>query len=278
MSQFNIPTPPEMVFPQTPQTVAEIVLWTVVAGFVVYAIREWRRTGSPLALVLLAGGGLALFNEPLDDILGLVYHPRPGQHIVFETMGPIPHWGLPTYIIFFGGVAYVLLVELRKLTFTPRAFWIGIAITFVLDLLIELPLLHFGLYTYFGYDDVPMSIGGFPVYWLFINTTGPILCAAILFAAPGYFTGWRAALVLFLPLVTDTASSAAVGLPVYNALHTPGASHWLLWGGAIASCAIGLVILDGMARWIYSQTRCSRSLARPRGAAVHETHRASQRQ
>jgi hypothetical protein len=255
MSQFNIPVPPDMVFPQTPQTVAEIVLWTVVAGFVAYAMREWRRTGSPLALALLAGGGIALLNEPLDDILGLVHHPRPGQHIVFETMGPIPQWGLPTYIIFFGGISYVLLVELRKLTFTPRAFWIGIAITFVLDLLIELPLLHFGLYTYFGYSDVPMSIGGFPIYWLFINTTGPILCAAILFAAPDYFMGWRAPLVVFLPLVTDTACSAAVGLPVYNALHTPGASGWLLWGGAIVSCAVGLVILDGLARWIYSHTR-----------------------
>jgi hypothetical protein len=255
MSQFNIPTPPDMVFPQTPQTVAEIVLWAVVAGFVVYAIREWRRTGSPLALALLLGGGIALFNEPLDDILGLVHHPRPGQHVVFETMGPIPHWGLPTYIIFFGGISYVLLTELGKLKFTPRAFWTGIAITFVLDLLIELPLLHFRLYAYFGYGDVPMSVGGFPLYWLFINTTGPILCAAILFAVPDYFRGWRAPLVVLLPLVTDTACSAAVGLPVYNALHTPNAGAWVTWGGAIASCAIGLVLLDAFARWIYAHTR-----------------------
>ncbi|MFY1621436.1 hypothetical protein, partial [Micromonospora sp. WMMD736] len=96
---------------------------------------------------------------------------------------------------------------------------------------------------------------GFPLYWLFINTPGPILTAAILFAVPGYFTGWRAPLVVFLPLVTDTACSAAVGLPIYNALHTPGAGAWLLWGSAIASCAIGLVLLDAFARWIYAHTR-----------------------
>jgi hypothetical protein len=255
LSQFNIPVPPDMVFPQVPQTLAEIVLWSVVAAFVVYAVREWRRTGSPLALALLVGGGIALLNEPLDDILGLVHHPRPGQHVVFETMGPIPHWGLPTYMIFFGGIAYVLLVALRKLTFTPKAFWTGIAITFVLDLLIELPLLHFDVYTYFAYGDVPMSVAGFPLYWLFINTTGPILTAAILFAAPHYFRGWRAPLVVFLPLVTDAACSAAVGVPVYNALHVPGAPALITWGGAIASCAIGLVILDGLARWIYAHTR-----------------------
>src|SRR5271168_435801 len=132
-AHFNIPAPPQMVFPRTPQTVAEIVLWIGVVAFVAFAVRHWRRIGSPLGLVLLAGGGIALLNEPLDDILGLVNHPRPGQHVVFETMGPIPHWGLPTYIIFFGGIAYVLLIELRKLKFTPRALWAGIAITFVLD-------------------------------------------------------------------------------------------------------------------------------------------------
>ena len=263
MAQFNIPTPPFMVFPRVPQTIAEIVLWIVVVAFVAFAVHQWRRTGSPLGLVLLAGGGIALFNEPLDDILGLVYHPRPGQDVVFETMGPIPHWGLPTYILFFGGIAYVLLLELRRLIFTPRAFWTGIAITFVADLLIELPLLHVRLYTYFGYGQVPMSIGGFPLYWLFINTTGPILCAAILFAVPGYFTGWRAPLVLFLPLVTDAACSAAVGLPVYNALHVPGASAWVMWAGAVLSCAIGLAILDATARWIYAHTLKMHKAAEP---------------
>jgi hypothetical protein len=263
MAQFNIPTPPQMVFPRTPQTIAEIVLWIVVVAFVAFAVRQWRRTGSPLGLALLAGGGIALLNEPLDDILGLVHHPRPGQDVVFETMGPIPHWGLPTYIIFFGGIAYVLLLELRKLTFTPRAFWTGIAITFVADLLIELPLLYFRLYTYFGYGEVPMSIGGFPLYWLFINTTGPIMCAAILFAAPGHFTGWRAALALFLPLVTDAGCSAAVGLPVYNALHAPGAPAWVTLVGGLASCAIGLAILDALARWIYAHTLKMQRAAEP---------------
>ena len=77
---------------------------------------------------------------------------------------------------------------------------------------------------------------------------------ALMYAAPGYFTGWRAALVLFLPLVTDAGCSAAVGLPVYNALHVPGASAWVTSAGALASCAIGLMILDALARWIYTHT------------------------
>src|SRR6516165_3501076 len=75
MAQFNVPAPPYMVFPRTPQTIAEVVLWIVVVAVVAFAVHQWRRTGSPLGLALLAGGGIALFNEPLDDILGLVHHP-----------------------------------------------------------------------------------------------------------------------------------------------------------------------------------------------------------
>ncbi|MEA2168412.1 MAG: hypothetical protein QOF76_1712, partial [Solirubrobacteraceae bacterium] len=238
---FNAPRGPEnMVFPHTAHVWADVVIWVVAAGLAGFAIqqRSW------LGLVLLAGGGLALFNEPVDDIMGLVWHPRPNQNTVIDTIGPVPLWGLPTYIIFFGGVPWLLLRELRNLRFTARAYWIGIAITFVLDLLIELPLLQADLYTYYADGDVPMSIAGFPLYWLLINTTGPIFCATILFAARDYFTGWRAPLILLVPVVADASCSIAVGLPVYSALHAPGAGGAVRWGGALLSCAIGLVVLD----------------------------------
>ena len=257
-THFGFPAAPDMVFPTAAQNWAEAVIWAVAIGFVLYALLELRRTRSPLALALLAGGAIALLNEPIDDILGLVHHPRPNQHVVLDTIGPVPMWGLPTYIIFFGGLSYVFLKALRGLEFTLRQFWIGIAITFALDLAIEMPLLGSGLYRYYSFGSTPLEIAGFPIYWLLINTTGPILCTAILFAVPDYFKGWRAPLVLLLPVVTDAACSAAVGLPVYNAIHTPGGSEFLRWGGALSSCLIGLLILDGLARWIAARTRALR--------------------
>ncbi len=258
-ADFNAPPGPDgMVFPLTAHLWADTVLWLVVGGLVGFALAELVRRRSALGLVLMLGGGLALFNEPVDDILGLVWHPRPGQNTVLDTIGPVPMWGLPTYIIFFGAVPWLLLREFRKLQFTMRQFWIGIGITFVLDLLIELPLLATDLYTYYPVGDVPMSIAGFPLYWLLINTTGPILCAAILFAAPGYFRGWRAPLLVLVPVVADAACSIAVGLPVYTVLHTPGVSEPVRWAGALLSCLIGLVILDALARFILNHTRSLR--------------------
>ena len=152
-------------------------------------------------------------------------------------------WGLPTYIIFFGGVPFLFLREIQSRGFALRAFWIGIGLTFVLDLLLELPLLYAdgGLYQYYAADgNPPMEIFRFPVYWLFINTTGPILCAAILYAIPGYFRGWRAPFLVLLPAAADAACSIVVGLPVYSALHAPGATELVRWGAALLTCAIGL--------------------------------------
>jgi hypothetical protein len=102
---------------------------------------------------------------------------------------------------------------------------------------------------------VSMTIGKLPLYWLLINTTGPIFCAAILFAAPGYFRGWRAPLIILLPVVADASCSIAVGLPVYSALHAPHAGTLAKWGGALLSCVIGLAILDALSRWILARTQ-----------------------
>lgn len=252
---FNGPMGPAgMVFPAA-HVYVDAVLWAIVAVLVGMALYELIKRRSPLGLILLIGGGIALFNEPVDDILGLVWHPRINANIVIDTIGPVPLWGLPTYIIFFGGIPWLLLRELQRLQFDLRKFWIGIAITFVLDLLIELPVMALGLYVYYPVGQVPMTIFGFPLYWLLINTPGPILCAAVLFICPEYFRGWRKPFLVLLPIITDSACSIAVGLPVYTALRTPGATELMQWGGALLSCAIGMLLLDALASLILAHTR-----------------------
>src|SRR6266540_595136 len=106
---FNAPRgPQDMVFPHTAHLWADVVIWAVALALFGLAVRELVRTRSPLGLALLLGGALALFNEPVDDVLGLVWHPRPGQDTILDTIGPVPMWGLPTYIVFFGGIPWLL--------------------------------------------------------------------------------------------------------------------------------------------------------------------------
>jgi hypothetical protein len=249
VNSLNVPAEPQTTFPDA-HVWADRVIWAVALGLLVYALRDWRRTGSPIGVVLMAGGALAYFNESVDDVLGLVHHPRPGQNVVLDTIGAVPMWGLPTYIIFFGAIAFVFLRELERGGFRPRLYWAGIAITFVVDLALEMPLLWAdgGLYQYYG--DTPMTIARFPLYWLLINTPGPLLCATILYAAPGYFRGWRAPLVVLVPFVADAACSIVAGLPIYTALHAPAAGDAVRWGAGLLTCAIGLLLLDAFARVI----------------------------
>jgi len=248
-THFNFPTPPDTVFPAH-HVWADSVIWAVAIVLAGRCALDWRRTGSPLGLVLMAGGGIAYFNEPVDDVLGLVHHPRPGLNIVLDTIGPLPMWGLPTYIIFFGAIPYLLLRAIQDRGFNLRTYWIGLFATFAADLAIELPLLQTDLYQYYSYGETPMTIARFPVYWLFINTTGPVLCAAVLYAVPSYFTGWRRGLLVLLPVLADASCSIAVGLPVYTVLHTESVGGVGRWFGALLTCFIGLVLLDAFGRWI----------------------------
>jgi hypothetical protein len=253
---FNFPSGPRyLVFPHTAHLWANGVIWAVAGGLLAFAAVQLVRTRSPLGLVLLAGGALAYFNEPVDDILGLVWHPRPHQDTVLNTIGQIPMWGLPTYIAFFGGIPWLLLLELRRGRFTLKRFWTGVLLTFVADLLIEIPLLQTHLYAYYARGSVPMSIAGFPVYWLLINTTGPILCAAILFGVPDYFRGWRRMLLILVPAAADAGCSIVVGLPVYSALHAPHAGGGVKWLGAVISVLVGIAVLDAESRWLLARTK-----------------------
>jgi hypothetical protein len=252
MDAFNFPAAPHTTFPSV-HIYIDALIGFVAVVCALYCLRDWRRSGSPLGLVLLLGGAIAYLNEPVDDILGLVHHPRIGQNIVLDTMGPIPVWGLPTYIIFFGFVPFAILRELQSRGFTVRAYWISILVTFVLDIALELPVLyaHGGLYQYYAQDGhPPMEVFRLPLYWLFINTPGPILCGAVLYALRDHFRGWRAPLLLLLPLVTDSACSIVVGLPIYSALHAPHANSAWRWGAAAVTCLFGLLVMDTLSRWL----------------------------
>jgi hypothetical protein len=238
---FDFPvTPDGTEMPQAAQLVATVAMAVLVAGFTVYAAREIVRSRSVTLALLLVGGAISYFNEPIDDVLGLVWHPVVGQWTALDTFSRVPLWGLGIYIAFFGGMPYVILQSLRR-GVTRRRLWGWVGVLAVVDVAVELPILASGIYSYYG--GAPLRIGGFPVYWIVVNAVGPLALAVLLLAARDAFTGWRAAYLLFLPMVCDAAGSVAVGWPIFSALnaHASGPVRWLAAGLTIA---IGLAALD----------------------------------
>jgi hypothetical protein len=169
-----------------------------------------------------------------------VWHPVAGQWTALDTFARVPLWGLGIYIVFFGGMPYLILQSLHR-GVSRRQLWGWVGALVIVDVAVELPVLASGIYSYYG--DAPMQIGGFPVYWIVINAVGPLGLAVLLMAAGDTFTGWRALYLVFLPMMFDAAGSVAVGWPIFSALNAH-ASAPVCWLAAALTIAIGVGTLD----------------------------------
>ncbi|CDO90173.1 hypothetical protein [Mycobacterium triplex] len=241
LGHFDLPpTPDGTAMPQSAQLVATVAMAALVAGFAGYAAREIVRSRSFTLALLLLGGAISYFNEPIDDVLGLVWHPVAGQWTALDTFARVPLWGLGIYIVFFGGMPYLILQSLRR-GVNRRQLWGWVGALAVVDVAVELPVLASGIYRYYG--DAPLQVGGFPVYWIVINAVGPLALAVLLMAAGDTFSGWRALYLPFLPMMSDAAGSVAVGWPIFSALNAH-ASAPVRWLAAALTIAVGIATLD----------------------------------
>jgi hypothetical protein len=242
---FDLPLPPQdLVYPHTAQLVATLLAGSMLALTVLYALWDWWRIRTPLMLGFLAGGAVCYVNEPVVDLLGLVWYPRPGQWVAFTTVSPVPWWGLFVYIVFFGAVPYLALRSMRQYGVTVRSTWAWFVAFFVLDALIEQPIIHSGLYHYYG--SPPFEVLGFPLYWMFINAGGPMLEATLLLVATQFFRGPRALIVVLLGMVADIACSTSVGWPIFSALNAQ-ATEPVKWAAALMTIGLGVLLIQAIA-------------------------------
>jgi hypothetical protein len=239
--------------PAVPQTIATVALGIVVAGFVIAALVDWRRIGRPNFLLMILGGYICSFNEPLIDFLCHCYFPADGWigHTVFDRA--IPVWVILAYVIFYGALTYVVSVAFSK-GITRRTLWTSIAIWAALNLVMEIPLLKSGLYLYYG--DQPFMIGGFPISQVVFNALGSLLGAVVITRLDWFFTGPRQLLLLFVPFVTFM-SSWTLGMPFFLVLGTDAPTP-VRYAAAALAMAIGLYAIDVLIRIGTGQLRIAR--------------------
>jgi hypothetical protein len=235
-----------MKVPHTAEVVTTLTVALVLFAMVIGGAIAWRRTRSNLYPFLLIGAVLACIDEPIMDMLAPAWHARYGQWIAFQTFGrPIPVWVVLAYPILFWGFPCIVYALLQR-GVTRRQVWIGAGIAAIGDLVFEIPILHGGLYVYYGYQ--PFKIGGFPIPWMFINGLCVLSMAAVLVASPDLCKGRRAVLLVALPIASQLAT-AAIGLPLYSVLNTD-APHYVKWLGATATIVIGIIAFDSIAKFI----------------------------
>lgn len=243
-SVLAIAAPPwEMTTPRTAQTIITAVLAVVVAAFVIAALADWRRSGSPAFLLMLVGGYVCSFNEATVDVLGHCFFPVDGV-IAYSAFGrPIPAWVVLAYVVFFGGLSYLMAVAFRRGA-GRRTMWLGIAIFGVLNVLLEIPMLRSGLYVYYGYQ--PFAVGGFPISWLVINSLGSLFGAVVLVRLSWFFTGARRLLLVLVPFATYMASWV-LAMPHFAITNTDVPAGVRI-AAAVLSMALGVIAIDGLIR------------------------------
>lgn len=234
---------PEIPYGLTPDNGAStvvFVIFTVLAlGVIVEAIRDWRHRGHALLPAVVVAAVVTNLDEGVADHLGFVWYADIDQPTWYQSFVPMPLFMLPAYIVFFAGL-FTLVLRFIEGERTRRAFVQTALMCWAVNLAIEIPLLATGAYTYYG-DNQPLSVENFPLYWLVLNATGPLVAAAVVYRFRAVFTGWRVLLVIPILPMCYAAVMGAAGFPIFNALHSAW-PQWVVEVAGLTTIALGLSI------------------------------------
>jgi hypothetical protein len=245
MSTLAIAEPPyDAVTPQTGQLVVTSITGVLVALTLCYSLVMWQRRKTPFYLLMLVGGFLAVFNEPILDLFSQIYFPRNGSWTVFESQGrPMAAWGVLSYTLFFGTLVIGAVEALRGGS-TRLRFWSVVVTVWILNCLLEVTVLGRNIYFYFGYQ--PFRIGDFPAIWLVLNAVGVVGAAAIFLRFRPFFTGPRLLLSAFVAPACQWAA-LWLGIPHFITLGTDLSPVIKMLGSAV-SIVVSLIVLDVLGR------------------------------
>jgi hypothetical protein len=244
MQNNDIPT--DALMPHGAQVGLTIATGLIAAAVFVYAIAESRRRRDLVPLLLVVGSGLAVFYEPLGDLLSKVYYPERGQWTWITAFGH----GIPAFIglLYFWYMSLGALWLLRQSTVgvSAKQWWtawtgylafaIGLEIVAVKGLSVE----HGAPWLYYG--NQAFVIGEVPFFTPF--SYGPSIDTAVavgMLVVVRYLP--RRQYWLLLPLVplTMLAGHLMTAWPSVLAMHSTS-NAFLLHLGAIGTGACALLL------------------------------------
>lgn len=216
-------------------TLGQIPPLLLMIGFAVKWCREEHR-GTPL--VVLAGGGLMLFFEPVVDRNGLCWFPTHGAWIAYTAYGIAqPVFLVLAYLWFFGGQTMVIWRLIDRGMAAGR-LWKAWAIVMLVDIALEHPGLYMHLFLYYGHQ--PFAFTKFPLWWGFVNGTTPIVAAVAIHKLLPHLKGVAQAAILAVPILADAVVNAGGGFPVWDTINTrlPAAVVWTAGAATFGLCAM----------------------------------------
>jgi hypothetical protein len=248
----QVEQPPEMTVSSTVHNIGTVIAAVVLLGVVVFAVRVARRHHSLVPFALLLGGALTVGYEPIVDVLGMCYLPKSYQWTLFSALGrDMPVYAILVYCAFFGGFATVAWNHLKSGS-PARGLWRKyIAAILINTFAFETPAVAvFSVYTYYGKQ--PFNFLGFPLWWPFINTAGPLIAGALIYLLGNRFNvGSRTLLALAaiaVPMM-DGAVNASAAYPTWLALNSD-VPTWVAWVAGAVTVSLAILIMAGAIRTV----------------------------
>jgi lipoprotein signal peptidase len=213
----------------------------VFAAILVWCIREARRSGSAIPVLIMIGAGIASLQECAFDVMVLVNWADSGHTPLYRIFDrSVPIWMLFAYPWFIGGQGYWMYRKLQQ-GMTGKQLWSLYFFAWFANLFLEVPALQLGnIYTYFG--NQPFRILGFPLWMAWVNALMPILLASAVYAYRDSFTGVRSLLVLAVVPMAVGAAQIMIGWPIWLALNS-GAGYGVTHAAAVISLGLSLIVV-----------------------------------
>lgn len=263
-----MPTPPvDLAMPGTAQAVMLVITAVAAVGAIGLAVRQCRRRHDLVPIYLMLGAALAIFYEPVGDILGMAYYPEAGQVGWIDTFGrSTPMFIALLYFVYFPPFIMWFLGQVDK-GMTVATWWKVWGATVISTFVFEPIPLHFGLWTYYG--PQPLRLFGFPLYWAFLNATFIYVLAMGVYAIVRHFPSRHHWLIVpAMPLLL-LAGHGAPALPVATTLASTDSRLINELGGLLT---MGLcVLVSWMGARVFTSDRAAQAAPSPQGYSFDVT-------
>jgi hypothetical protein len=227
----------------TEQTVVTVVMAVLAGAAMVCALGHRRRTGRLTLLMLFVSGGAMMLFEPMVDTVGAVWFPRGTMWVAFHAYGrPIPVWLCLCYFAYFGILVGGVWLALQQ-GVTRRKLWTMWAGCVVADLILEVTLLHFDAYYYYGH--APLRVLKFPLWWPPVNALIVVVAAGAVHRLDDHLRGRRQLLIVPIALTASASTNAAAGWPSWLVINSD-LGPVLTQVGGIATWGLVLWLMSGL--------------------------------
>lgn len=214
--------------------------------FTAWSAYRWR---SVQPLYLVVGAALAIFYEPINNVLGHFTYPELDQITWVRTFGRTMPLYMGCIYIFYFSVPVLLLARRMQSGLTRRGWWTIYLAGCVLAPCFEWIPIHRGWWTYYGANQPLMPTGFPPAWWWFVDAQCifGIATVLVLLRRAGILTDRTGALLIPIVPMALFAAHGSASIPAFSTISSTE-NLAVTDVGAVLSIALAVMNV-----WLYSR-------------------------